>query len=803
MVIPLGECAARPPQDGRSYPLIAHLEAVARGCGDPHGDLPARLSYLGGLLHDAGKAAERWQKEMLAGKQDLPLHSWIGAYLYAYTVRRILEAGHAGPLGGSPRGPQAPRPVSPGVAAWVVRTILDVADHHSVLGDVDGLRAPWKAHWNDQVWFEMDLNGLRDLVRQHLPDFPELPTAEELASRQEKYSMERLWHQWTRAAAQSTRAQVTDQARSVLRLPTARLIAADRCDAAGITEQELSPAEAASALRCLEEALAAKQRKAWGTPQQTIAEMRARVAERVARRFEGLAPDQRVVALELPTGLGKTLLGLRLALWSAAQRRARRVVYVAPYLSILSQAAKEIQEVTGLGVLEHHHLSALKAPPFSQAGHEDLTLESWQAPVVATTFNQFVRGLFPATAQQSMRLAALQRAFIIIDEPQIMEPGTWNLMLSFLGAAIADLDSRLLLMSATMPPLAALGGPLARFDAGEKPLDRFVLRSLAGHMDISALAAEAFNQVRAGHSTAVILNTIKDTVLVFEACQHLAGRDPAVLLCLHGAMTPLHKHHQIEKIRRALEEGRAALVVSTQAIEAGVDLSFRRIYRARPVLPSVVQAAGRANRHAEGGPAPVYVFDFRRGSQDTRPFVYRNAVAREVTDALLPASLEIGEAESYARVNAYFKEFFARSPAEGDIQRLAAAAAGQWTQLAQVKVFDDTLAGQEVAVFVPWGARIMPEYVRAAMEGFGLRDPEDLYRHYVTPGWMAKLDFSARKRFMALLLQFVVPLSFKVARRVAAPDEERSIWRLADINTYSDTVGLGGVLAKEEETQIW
>lgn len=85
----------------------------------------------------------------------------------------------------------------------------------------------------------------------------------------------------------------------------------------------------------------------------------------------------------LPTGYGKTLTALRVALEAVSMGRCERIVYVAPYISILSQAANEIAKATGLPVLEHHHLSLL-----AQKDDQDVeALDSWQAPVVATTFN--------------------------------------------------------------------------------------------------------------------------------------------------------------------------------------------------------------------------------------------------------------------------------------------------------------------------------------------------------------------------------------------------------------------------------
>ena len=135
--------------------------------------------------------------------------------------------------------------------------------------------------------------------------------------------------------------------------------------------------------------------------------------------------DASIFALLLPTGFGKTLTGLRVALEACKTERCRRIIYVAPYLSILSQAAKEIADATGQEVFVHHHLTAA-----TLEDHQPYDpIDTWQAPILATTFNQLFCALFPARAQQCLRRPALDGAFVLIDEPQIIGKEVWNLFL--------------------------------------------------------------------------------------------------------------------------------------------------------------------------------------------------------------------------------------------------------------------------------------------------------------------------------------------------------------------------------------
>src|SRR5690606_30677744 len=109
--------------------------------------------------------------------------------------------------------------------------------------------------------------------------------------------------------------------------------------------------------------------------------------------------EQTFFTLLLPTGYGKTLTGLRVALEALHKGRCKRLIYVAPYISILSQAANEIEKATGLPVFVHHHLSILgeKDQPAQDRQREDHQsfdlMDTWQAPLIATTFNQLFRAL--------------------------------------------------------------------------------------------------------------------------------------------------------------------------------------------------------------------------------------------------------------------------------------------------------------------------------------------------------------------------------------------------------------------------
>ncbi|NLJ26328.1 MAG: CRISPR-associated helicase Cas3' [Firmicutes bacterium] len=777
MIVPLAECIARPP-DTKNYLLAEHLVTVAHGCGNSEGNPIERLGFLMGLLHDSGKARALWQKKIRLDGSTLPLHSWVGAYLYALVAEQLWKSIFAS---------------DKALVTYIVLGVMDISDHHSDLGDVDEFRPPWRSFWNPGIWEEMDLPGLWALIQRFFPEV-EAMGASVLGSTLPR--LNRQWYRWARNL-QSRPRDLEKVLEYVIRVPTARLIQSDRFDAADVSKVYISEAEGNAALANLEKWINNRQAEDEGTPKAAMALLRQSLQQEILMRFSDKI-DSRFFSLELPTGMGKTICGLRLALHLVASNRAKRIIYVAPYLSILSQAADDIRKSTGLSVLEHHHLSALQALDYADKDTIDLIMESWQASVVATTFNQFFRAVLPKRAQQSMRLAALESSVIIIDEPQIFQPEIWHLLLYILKPLCEELDAKVLLMSATMPPLEALGCPVERLSVEQSPPARFRMTADGEPWDESRLADEAVLSLLSGKTTAVILNTIKDAVTVYGMCRQRLG-DSQQLTNLHGAMTSLHKQEKIQAIRSQLRQGEPHLVISTQVIEAGVDLSFQRIYRARPILPSVIQAAGRANRHAEGEMAEVIVFDFLRdGEVDTRQYVYRNAVAREITDTLLPPTSSILEDEAYRKIEAYYDAFVSRYPAEGGKDRIRLAASGIWSEVGSVDVFAEP--GGYVSVFVPYEKFGLSAQVEKAMAQLGVPSRNSIYEKYCEPGWMSSLDYHTRKQFTTLLTQFTVPAAFKTAYRVAAHDDSRGIWLLVDDMAYDSEVGLGASFGHEDDS---
>jgi CRISPR-associated helicase Cas3/CRISPR-associated endonuclease Cas3-HD len=806
---PLADCWARPPDEaGREHLLADHLRAVAAAMGRPDGDYGKRLRFLAGLLHDAGKASERWQKYIRSSaaercKGGVP-HAFAGAMLFALLLEELLAAWR-------PAWREKKALLAAGLSL-----VYFIYHHHGPVPDTVGDYPPWQGEHGAEELFTCDLQGIFALASGYFPELARLEAALVPSELSRKLAgVAAAWKKWQDAALDHIAGELERGNRFaagaricvVKNRENHRLITGDRLHAAGIDPsrvpgETITAPEAEAALERLETFCAhRKENLHRDGARGELLEMREK-SRRAALTALRRNPDARFFTLELPTGYGKTLTALSVGLAAVAAGRASRLIYVAPYLSILSQAAAEISAATGLEILVHHHLAALEKLPAAETDPlEAVAMDTWSAPVVATTYNQFFRALFPERGQHTVRLKGLQGAFVIVDEPQTVAATSWVPFLAVTEAAAQELDCRFLFTTATLPELSGGVFELEPVSLGREDalFDRYRVQSI-GSLAEDQLAEKVVETFRVRGATTVIQNTIQDAALVYDRIKALLREDERRrLYFLSGRLTPLHKRARLAEIRRVLDAKEPALVVSTQVLEAGVDLSFRVVFRARPLFPSVIQAAGRCNRHGEGEtePGAVYLFDFRRGgTEDTRRYIYRDVVRREVTDVLLQRTPAFEERASGRLIRDYYRECFRRNPHQGALQKIEAAAYGHWRELAGIDPF-----GPEhptCGVFVPRSYDKVPEVVRQGLDYFAVGDPEALWTRYTARGFLGTLDFEDRRRFMALMYQFLVPVPVEVAREVGEPVADRTLLRLRYATYYREDIGLSLVAPADE-----
>lgn len=374
--------------------------------------------------------------------------------------------------------------------------------------------------------------------------------------------------------------------------------------------------------------------------------------------------------LTAPTGSGKTLASLAFALKHAATHNRRRVIVVIPYTSIIEQTARVYRDifepVVGTDfVLEHHSAVAprerdedrKKDAEEERLRHVRLAAENWAAPLIVTTSVQFFESLFAHKPTDCRKLHNIAESVVIFDEVQTLPAKLVPSLLSAVRLLVRDYGVSALFMTATQPAFesakAALpyGWEPVAIETDKNALAETMRRThikLPGRNETITwpdLAAKL-----SGHQQALcVVNTTKDARTLFrllpaDARFHLSAR-----------MCPAHRLEKLALIRNRLANGAPCRLVSTQLIEAGVDVDFPIAYRALGPLDSIIQTAGRCNREGRN-PERQPVIVFRPLDGGTPPGAYKIAAAKTVEFLARHPDAQLDQPDTYAK---YFAELYA------------------------------------------------------------------------------------------------------------------------------------------------
>jgi len=373
-----------------------------------------------------------------------------------------------------------------------------------------------------------------------------------------------------------------------------------------------------------------------------------------------------VATLTLPTGMGKTLSGLSAAETIRDELGGERVIYALPFTSIIDQVVDELKGIYGTDIFgrlltAHHHLSETTIidetdGDVDEADSNDdvagMLAEAWRAGLTVTTFVQLFESLAGPANAQSMKLPALRDSVVILDEPQSLPLDWWKLVPRLIEMLTEQYDASVIAMTATQPQLfeeatELVDDPKTYFEATARvqyeldPSTERYIDAQEGPKSYTEAATELRNSVTAGKSTLAVCNTIDSARTLFdlvtdhegpitsvgeiyadalETVETTAELGPAELaatianssdqsvLHLSTRLRPVDRLKLIETAKELTKREHGLLTVSTQLVEAGVDISFDRVYRDLAPIDSIVQAAGRCNRSFERGRGHVTVW---------------------------------------------------------------------------------------------------------------------------------------------------------------------------------------------------
>ena len=322
-----------------------------------------------------------------------------------------------------------------------------------------------------------------------------------------------------------------------------------------------------------------------------------------------------IYRLNLPTGAGKTLTSLRYALHHALAHNKKRIIFTMPLLSIIEQNAGIIHDYIGNEeLIIEHHSNIVETDENDELDKRELLVESWDVPIIITTMVQMLNTLFAGKTANIRRMQALCNSIIVIDEVQTVPDkmlSLFNLALNFLAKIC---NATIILCSATQPcfektmyPLDKSVKDLITLTKEQETVFKRVRLEYKGEMDCEELADFAAGILEENNSLLLVCNTKNEAAVMFNLlCSKIKD---VKAFHISAGMCTAHRKETIKEMQEALEnKQQKVLCVSTQVIEAGVDVSFARVIRLLAGMDNIVQATGRENRNREfDGLAPGYI----------------------------------------------------------------------------------------------------------------------------------------------------------------------------------------------------
>ena len=564
-------------KDNKWHNLIEHLKDTAQLAeGFAERINGKELGYWAGLWHDAGKFHSDYQDYLAhpEGKQKVD-HSSAGA---------VLSAPKLGPILAYP-----------------------LAGHHTGLADSCDLK--------ERLTRKKDESKVKqaiELALKHLPEIPDI-----------------FLH---------SRLNQPHQCELFIRMLFSCLVDADFLN----TEAHFNPEKTNMRGRCfslstLWKKFEVNQTKLTGRYYDPLNTIRHEIYTTCLKSAE-LSPG--IFQLTVPTGGGKTRSGIAFALRHCLKYNIDRIIVAIPYTSIIEQTVSIYREIFGDDmVLEHHSAVQPKEQDESPTEMElkaQLATENWNAPIVVTTTVQLFESLFANKSSRCRKLHNIARSVVILDEVQTLPTGLLTPIINVLQDLSDNYGVTIVLCTATQPAITDPNSPYLKgfSDVREivpNPERYFERLRRVKYEPIRTLSwKQVADEMQATNQCLTVVNTKTDAIALLDILDDPNALHLSTLLC--GA----HRRDVLEEVRRRLDNGEPCYLVSTQVVEAGVDLDFPVVLRAMGPLDRIVQAAGRCNREGQMKEGRVVIFipeegrtpagDYKTATDEARALLTQDGV---------------------------------------------------------------------------------------------------------------------------------------------------------------------------------
>ncbi|MCP4346279.1 MAG: CRISPR-associated helicase Cas3' [Desulfobacterales bacterium] len=413
----------------------------------------------------------------------------------------------------------------------------------------------------------------------------------------------------------------------------------------------------------------------------SLVDIRSRAKDDIEHKLSEIdIKTDKLFTITAPTGIGKTLsvmnfaLKLKEKIYKSPQGYHPQIIYCLPFINIIEQTYKVFNELFDkekVRLLKHHQYTDIWAMASNDnSGRERelsktlLEVEDWQADVVLTTFVQFFHSVISNQNRMLKKFYRLAGSIIILDEVQSIKAEYWPLIGAVLYHLSEFLNCRIILMTATQPHIFKTANeeifkqelivpkPLLDHKETGYYFSQFKRTKIVPLInkenplksadDFYSLFSEKWNGSK---SCLIVVNTIKRSLELFEKLKK-ENVSPYIYY-LSTNIVPIHRKYVIWKVKNLLKKGKKVILVSTQSIEAGVDLDFDMGYRDIGPLDSIIQVAGRINRNDREGfeDSPLYIVNFK---EDARR-IYGKILINRSLEVLLNIEKEYLSEDEYLK----------------------------------------------------------------------------------------------------------------------------------------------------------
>lgn len=379
----------------------------------------------------------------------------------------------------------------------------------------------------------------------------------------------------------------------------------------------------------------------------------------------------KIYSINVPTGSGKTLTVINAALKMLQEENSlTKIIYALPYTSIIDQtgtilknAFRSINLDPGKLLIIHHHLAEAKIiddENLIEGDKAQFIIENWDKPFVLTTFWQLFHSLISNDNAQLRKIHNIANSIIILDEIQTLPHKYWLLAHDVINTFVTMFNCRIILLTATMPLIFQEEKneviPLIPSKKREEYFSKFSRYSISPINELKNITLDELTKIALKHieekpekSFLFVFNTIKSSLLFFKKLGHFPEDQ---LIYLSTNILPIDRKERIKAIK---DNSAGKIIVSTQLVEAGVDIDLDVVYRDFAPLDSIVQAAGRCNRNNRGITGEVYLFRLKNSKNKNDCNIYKE-ISLEATEELFSGKSEIKESELLNTINCYYQK---------------------------------------------------------------------------------------------------------------------------------------------------